>query len=74
MPRCGFYFYFAGEEEGLHHVVLKRLSRRAYFESKLKNTIRWGDMKFKVMGGIFRAEEDFKGIAFQKCHVVQRIS
>ena len=70
MPRCGFYFYFAGEERVLHHVVLDRLSRRTDFKAKLKNTVRWGDMKFIVMGGIFRAEEDFKGIAFQKREVV----
>ena len=70
MPRCGFYSHFAGEEGFLHNMALKRLSRGTYFKAKLKNTVRWGDMKFKVMGGIFRTEEDFKGIAFQKREVV----
>ena len=54
-------------------MFLQRFAIGTYFESKLKNTVRWGDMKFKVMGGIFRAKEDLKGIALQKCEVVQRI-
>jgi len=70
MPRCGCYSHFAGEERVLHHVTLKRLSRRTYSKAKLKNTVRWGDVKFKVVARSFGSEEDFKGIAFQKREVV----